>query len=205
MSKIPAKKKPAKKAAPAKKPAKQKPEEFVPATAYESLSLDHQRFVDEYLIDQNATRAYMRCPGYAGAAYESARTLGAKLLTNVRIKAAVAERQAATRKRLELTSDNVLRQLARMAFVDLKGLYRGDGSLRAPHELDDDTAAAVQQIEVVEEFGKDDGGNRSLIGYTKKVRLVDRKGATELAMKHLGLLKERVEITGHESLLEMLR
>lgn len=204
MSTKPAKKKPAKKPAPkVSKPKAEKAPE--PATAYESLSLDHQRFVDEYLIDQNATRAYMRCPTYAGVTYESAMTNGPRLLGNARVRAAVAERQEATRKRLELTSDNVLRQLARMAFVDLKGLYRDDGSLRAPHELDDDTAAAVQQIEVVEEFGKDGAGNRALIGYTKKVRLVDRKGATELAMKHLGLLKERVEITGHEALLEMLR
>lgn len=162
------------------------------ATAYESLSLEHQRFVDEYLVDYNATRAYMRCPSYAGVTYESALTNGPRLLGNARIKAAIKEREEAARKRLELTKDNVLKQLARMAFVDLKGLYREDGSLKHPHELDPDTAAAIQQIEVFEEF-EGRGNERKLIGFTKKVKLADRKGTTELAMKHLGLLKDKVE------------
>lgn len=163
-----------------------------PQTAYEQLSLEHQRFVDEYLIDMNGTRAYMRCPAYAGVSYESAQPCASRLLRNVLIKQAVEERQADARKRLELTKDNVLRQLARMAMGDPRRLYRDDGTLRAPHELDDECAAMVQQIEVFEEFaGK--GNERELIGYTRKVRLVDRKGALELAMKNLGLVKEKVE------------
>lgn len=161
-------------------------------TQYASLSLEHQRFVDEYLIDYNATRAYLRCPAYAGVTYESAQTAGPRLLGNVRIKAAIEERQADTRKRLELTKDNVLRQLARMAMGDPRRLYRDDGTLKQPNELDDECAAMVQQIEVFEEFAGR-GNERELIGYTKKVRLVDRKGALELAMKNLGLVKEKVE------------
>ena len=168
-----------------------------PASAYERLSIEHQRFVDEYLIDFNATRAYLRCPAYAKSTYDAAKANAHRLLTNDYIRAAVGERQEATRKRLELTKDNILRKLSRMALVEYRDLFRADGSLKHPHEMDADTAAAIQSIEVFEEF-EGRGAERTLIGHTKKVKLADQKGSVELAMKHLGLIKEKVEhdVTG---------
>ena len=187
-----------KKKAPAKKPAAK------PVIAgYAGLPPEHQRFVDEYLIDFNATAAYMRVPGMTQNA-RSAAAQASNLLTKPNVQIAIKERTAAVRSRLELTKDNVIRELTRIALFDIRKLYRDDGTLKHPHELDDDTAAAVTQIEVTEEFSGR-GEDREHIGTTKKVKLVDKKASVELAMKHLGLMTERIELSGHESLLELLR
>ena len=94
---------------------------------------------------------------------------------------------------VEITADRVLRELARIGFLDLRKLYREDGCLVPPHEGDDDTAAAVAGVEVLEEFAGR-GEDRSLIGYTKKVKLVSKEGTLTLAARHLGMLHDNVKI-----------
>jgi phage terminase small subunit len=58
--------------------------------------------------------------------------------------------------------------------------------VKSPSEWDDDTAAAVSSIEIIEEFSGS-GEDRKLSGLTKRVRLWDKNAALEKAMKHLGL------------------
>lgn len=181
-----------------------KAESIEPIIGYAGLIPEHQRFVDEYLIDFNATAAYLRVPGFGKATKGSAAVLASRLLKKVQIQQAIKERSAATVNRLEMTKDRIILEASRIALFDIRKLYRPDGSLKLPHELDDDTAAAISSIEIVEEFsGK--GGDRELIGYTKKVKVVDKKGSVELAMKHLGLLKEKVEVDASDRMVALMQ
>lgn len=66
-----------------------------PKTAYESLSIRWQRFVDEYVVDFNATRAAIR----AGYSAKTAQVQSSKLLSKPIIKAAVDERKKSIKKR----------------------------------------------------------------------------------------------------------
>jgi hypothetical protein len=72
---------------------------------------------------------------------------------------------------------------------------RRKGALRNIAELSDDEAAALAAVEVSEIF-EGRGEDRRLIGYMRKVRFWDKRAALELAMHHLGLLKERTEHSG---------
>ena len=72
------------------------------------------RFVAEYLVDLNATQAAIRA-GYSAA---TANQIGARLLVNVKVAAAIAEAQAARSRRTEVTQDRVVLELARVAFGD---------------------------------------------------------------------------------------
>ena len=72
------------------------------------------RFVAEYLVDLNATQAAIRS-GYSAA---TANQIGARLLANVKVAAAIAEAQAARSRRTEVTADRVVLELARVAFGD---------------------------------------------------------------------------------------
>jgi phage terminase small subunit len=58
-------------------------------TAYEKLSPRQQRFVDEYLVDLNATQAYIRAD-YTGA---NPRVCACQVLARSNVHAAVAERR----------------------------------------------------------------------------------------------------------------
>jgi phage terminase small subunit len=155
------------------------------------LTPKQQRFVDEYLVDLNATQAAIR----AGYSRKTAHSCGPRMLENADVARAVAEAQAARAERVHIKADDVLRELARIAFSDIRAFFNEDGSLKRPHELGADEAAALASLESFEEFaGK--GDDRELVGYTRRVKLWDKKGALELAMRHLGLMKERVEHSG---------
>lgn len=78
------------------------------------LTPRQQRFVDEYLIDLNGTQAAIR----AGYSHRSAAEQSARLLAKVSIAHAVAAAMAARSARTGVTQDRVVRELARIAFVD---------------------------------------------------------------------------------------
>jgi phage terminase small subunit len=92
---------------------------------------------------------------------------------------------------VELSKERVLKEVMRLAFVDIRKLYREDGSLKTPHELDDDTAAALLSMEVFEEYDGH-GDERSLAGFTKKEKMGDKKGSLEILMRHLGMLNDKL-------------
>jgi phage terminase small subunit len=65
------------------------------------------RFVDEYLVDFNASRASVA----AGYSSSGAKVQGSRLLTNVNVRRLVERRQQETSKRLEVTRDTVIQGL----------------------------------------------------------------------------------------------
>ncbi len=69
-----------------------------------SLTPKQARFVEEYLIDLNATQAAIR----GGYAKKSADVEGSRLLVNARVAAALAAAQAKRAERTEITADYVL-------------------------------------------------------------------------------------------------
>ena len=74
-----------------------------------SLTDRQRRFVEEYLLDLNATAAYRRA-GYK-AAGNAAETNAARLLRNDQVSAAIKEAQAARSGRTLVTADEVIRGL----------------------------------------------------------------------------------------------
>ncbi len=63
------------------------------------------RFVDEYLIDLNATQAAIR----AGYSAKNADKIGPELLGKTRVSAAIAEAQAKRSERVSVSQDDVVR------------------------------------------------------------------------------------------------
>ena len=147
-----------------------------------------KRFCDEYLIDLNATRAYKvaykRCKKD-----ETANVNGSKLLRNTKVKEYIAQKQTKIQKRTEITQDRVLKELAKIAFGDIRKLYTENGALRNIIDLEDDIAGAISGVETFEEY-EGRGADREYIGDTKKVKMIDKTKALELIGKHLGMFKE---------------
>lgn len=145
-------------------------------------------FCDEYLIDMNATRAYK-------VAYPSckkdktARANSSRLIANANIQEYLDKRRKDRERRTEITQDMVLKELAKIAFLDIRKMYDDKGNLKYIHDIDDSTAGAITSIESIEEFAGY-GENREQIGYNKKVKMSDKAKALELIGKHLGMFKE---------------
>ena len=161
-----------------------------PATKKATASLKAARklapmqsvFVQEYLIDLNATQAAIR----AGYSAKTAEQQGYQLLQKPSVQAAIAARQKEREQRTAVTADRVLLEAARLALFDPRKLFNSDGSPKGITELDDDTAAAVAGIEVVEQF-EGSGTDRVFVGYLKKYRIADKNQALEKLFRHHGL------------------
>lgn len=126
----------------------------------------------------------------AGFAESSANVQAAKLIAKPRVKAAIDKLIAPTLKKLDVTKERILEELARLAFFDIRKCFNPDGTLKEITELDDDTAAALAGMDVIE-FGEA-GDKEALL---KKFKVSDKKGALELLGKHLKMWTDRVEVT----------
>jgi phage terminase small subunit len=162
-----------------------------------ALTAKQEQFVAEYLIDLNATQAAIR----AGYSAKTAEQQAYQLLQKTSVGEAIAAAQQKRADRTGITQDRVLQELARIAFFDLRRLYRDDGSLKAVHELDDEAAAVLSGVDVVEmaggaKIGGEDGGIQHVPMFTKKAKIPDKVAALGLAMRHLGMLKDKTEHSG---------
>jgi phage terminase small subunit len=156
-----------------------------------NLTPKQQRFVDEYLIDLNATQAAIR----AGYAARAAKQQGARLLTNVdvqaRLQAAMAERARAT----GVEAARVLRELAAVGFSDLGELveFTADGPrFRPTADVPEQARRAVSSVKVRQERGERGKVTADVVEF----KLWDKVSALTKLAQHLGLLKDQVEHTG---------
>ncbi|QNK65890.1 terminase small subunit [Variovorax sp. PAMC26660] len=156
-----------------------------------ALTKKQQRFVDEYLIDLNGKQAAIR----AGYTVRRAEVTASELIANRKVSEAITQKMQIRAQRTGITQDRVLQELARIAFFDIRRLYNEDGGMKAPHELDDDAAAVLAGVDVTEEF-EGRGEDRKQIGFMKKAKIFDKGTALTLAMRHLGMLKDKVEHSG---------
>ncbi len=76
------------------------------------------RFVEEYLVDLNATQAAIR----AGYSERTAKEIGYENLTKPYIQAAIAEARQAQQQRTEITADRVLREAWNQVTADAREL-----------------------------------------------------------------------------------
>lgn len=152
-----------------------------------ALSDKQRAFVDEYLIDLNATQAAIR----AGYSQKTAQEQGARLLSKVMVQAALSERMNERVRRTEITQDRVLQEIARVAFFDPRKLFNEDGSPKRLVDLDDDSAAVVAGLDVAT-IGNADVG----VGQIMKYKIADKMKAIDQCMSHLGMGKTKVELSG---------
>ena len=155
-----------------------------------------KRFCDEYLIDLNATRAYKvaysRCKKD-----ETANVNGSKLLRNTKVQEYISERMKEREQRTEITQDMVIKELAKIAFLDIRKLYTENGQLKNIADIDSDTAGAISQLETLEEY-EGYGDDREKIGDTQKVKLLDKTKALELLGRHLGIFNDKMDVNVKE-------
>lgn len=159
---------------------------------------DKQRqFCREYLVDLNATQAAIR----AGYSKKTARGTAWQLLQKPEIQAEIQRLMDKRANRTEITADRVLMEIARVAFLDPRRFYDGQGRLLPIGELPDDVAAALASME---EVVSKVPGEPDEVEYTKKIKMADKLRALELAGKHLKLFTDKVELSGELSLAERL-
>jgi len=150
------------------------------ATPRGVLNARQLRFIDEYLVDLNATQAAIR----AGYSKRSAAEQGYDLLRHPHISLALEAKRKELAVQTGITRERILGEMAAIAFADVRKLFNADGSMRAIGELDDDTARALSSVEVSSFTPPGEGSQPE---WTKKVRFWDKPKALEALLKHLGM------------------
>lgn len=83
----------------------------------------------------------------------------------------------------------VLRELMRIAFFDLRMVFDKNDNLIPINELSDDAAACLSGVEI-DALYEGSGQDRIQIGQTKKIKTVAKDKALDMLMRHLGAYKE---------------
>jgi phage terminase small subunit len=159
-------------------------------------------FVQEYMIDINATRAALRA-GYGKGNEESARQVASRLMAMPEIKAAIQVEMDKRAKKIGFDAQTVLEELLKLATLDLSKAYGEDGKLLHPKQMPEEIRKAVSGIEVFEEF-EGVGQNRQYIGNTVKVKFWDKVKSLELLGKHLKLFTEVVDLNDKTGIAQRL-
>ena len=138
-----------------------------------------RRFVDEYLIDLNATRAARR----AGYAPRYADRIAANLMGKNGVLQAIAQGMQERSKRTAITADQVVEELACIAFATITQVVQvQDGKVRVvdTDDLPPEVSAAIAEIR---QSTTPHGGSLA-------VRLFDKVAALKLLGDHLGLFRK---------------
>lgn len=141
------------------------------------------RFVEAYLIDPNGKKAAIA----AGFSPKGAEVTASKLLRNPKVRRALDEAIAARAERVEVKADDVLRELLRLARVDLGEAYDELGNLKSLQDMPADVRRAISGLKTTTE-GKGDEARQVL-----EVKFWPKVQALELLGKHLGLFPNKVE------------
>lgn len=144
-------------------------------------------FVQQYLVDKNATQAAIR----AGYSAKTASSAGERLLRNVEIAKALERGMSDLAGRLGITAERVLLERSRLAFFDVRKLFREDGSPIPVNELDADAAAAIAGLEVAE-IWEGGGEDRHFVGYLKKYKLASKDPSLAALEKYFGLNEKAI-------------
>lgn len=155
------------------------------------MNSKQKAFASEYVIDYNATQAAIR----AGYSERSAHSQAHDLLKKPEIQREIGRLEAKASERTQISKDMVIRELARVAFVDPRKLFDDNCKPKDITMLDDDTAAALASVDIYEEFDYN-GDEKELSGYTKKYKWADKLRALEILGKHLGMFTDKVHIEG---------
>lgn len=151
------------------------------------MTKKQKRFVEEYLIDLNATQAAIR----AGYSPKAAYSIGSENLRKPEIRACIEKAMAERSKRTGINQDRIIIELAKIGLLNPKNLINFDEAI-VKEEATEEDLAAISSIRV-KRFPTKDGE-----GIEREVKMYDKTKALELLGRHFGMFKDKVEVSGLE-------
>lgn len=147
------------------------------------LTPKQKRFIEEYLVDLNATQAAIR----AGYSPHTAKEIGCENLSKPHIRACVEKELAERSRRTGINQDRVIRELARIALVNpVDVINMEEATIRGDASADD--TAAILSVKV-KYIPTEDGAITE-----REIRMADKIKALELLGKHLGMFTDKLNV-----------
>ena len=146
------------------------------------LTDKQKKFVEEYLIDLNATQACIR----AGYSPKTAMEQGYQLLQKTSVQEAIAESMAERSRRTGINQDRVVLELARIAFVKMTDLVDSHGRIK--DNATDDDLACIESVK----YKQSESETGSSV--EREVKISPKLKALELLGKHLGMWNDKLDV-----------
>lgn len=143
------------------------------------LTPKQEKFIDEYLVDLNATQAAIR----AGYSAKHAHTIASQLLSKTQVSDEITKRRKALADDFGITRERVVKEMARLAFLDVRNFFDDEGNPIHVSKLSDDAAAAINGLDV-----STVGNSEMGIGQVLKYKIPDKNKALENLAKILGYM-----------------
>lgn len=157
--------------------------QLVPAPKHSRKISDRgMRFVDEYMIDLNASRA-ARAAGYKRPGFPN----------DPLVMEELEKRRKEASETLKISGARVLQEYARIAFLDTRKLFNDDGTPKDFMSLEADVRAAITSMDV-ETQGQDKNWKT-----VSKYKFANKLAALESLGKHLGLFPKETQDTGNSN------
>jgi phage terminase small subunit len=154
--------------------------------AERALTLQQQRFVEEYLLDLNGTQAAIR----AGYTKKNADSIAIQLLRKPHVSEAVSTAEAEYLRRLGVRNLSVLQELTRLGFSDITHYAIDDnGDVALTEGAPKHAMRAVSSLKKkIRKISTEDGEH---ITYETEIKLWNKNDALGKLGEHLKLFGEK--------------
>lgn len=159
------------------------------------LTVKQEKYVQGLFAGLTQREAYKQAFNCTTMLDKTVDEASCKLAADYKIITRLNDLQEEFKNRNMVTVERVLKEYAKLGFFDPRKLFNADGSPKNIIDLDDETAAAVAGLDVQEAY-EGSGEYREFVGYVKKYKLTDKKGALDSMAKYLGMFKDEVKLSG---------
>lgn len=142
------------------------------------------RFCTEYMVDMDAKAAAMRAGFRPATARNAAAWIHPEHPTKPELRKEIDRLIEKRAKRTEVTADKVIKELAKIAFVNITDVADEKGRLIEGADRDDTAAVASVKVKIGDDF------------IEREVKLCDKGFALKLLGTHLGIFTERIQLDG---------
>ena len=155
----------------------------IPMRGVSTLTQKQKKFIEEYLIDLNATQAAIR----AGYSPNTARQIGSENLSKPVIQNAIDKAMAERSRRTGINQDRVIHEIAKLAFLNpVDVIDMDEATIKGEANRDDTACIASVKVKVVP---TDEGSITE-----REVKTYDKLKALELLGKHLGMFTDKLKM-----------
>lgn len=152
-----------------------------------NLTIKQQKFVQEYILTGNASRAYKLAYNTSGMKPATINRKAKECLDHGKISAIIRRLRSAMVKRAQIDQDMLTQEYARIAFLDYRIFFDDQGRLIPVSKLSDDAAAALAGFETTTV------GSGDQLNSVKKIKTHDKLRALRDLAKHLGFFEKNNE------------
>jgi len=166
------------------------------------LTVQERKFVGIYVGNgYNATGAYETM--HPRCKKSTAHIEGLRIRKRLRVDAAIRDLAGREMKKIDVTAERTMQEIACIAFLDPCDYINDDGSMKLIHEIPEEARRAISGLDI-SEIWEGPRGEREVVGHMKKIGITSKTKALELLVRIQGMITEKHEHGVTDDLAAML-